>query len=63
MTATNELVFLQSVDNTLFANERSVADLGEAAQFFAKSWDDLNGTALRPSTPRSRRASQGGATP
>lgn len=62
MTAKNEVVFLQYVDNTLFAKERIVADLGEAAQIFAKSWDDLMDriaskyAALTQSQP-------GGATP
>jgi hypothetical protein len=62
MTAKNEVVFVQYVNNTVFANERIVADPGEAAQFFAKCWDDLMDriaskyAALMQSQPR-------GATP
>ncbi len=51
MTGTNEVVFLQYVDNTLFANARIVADLGEAAQFFAMSrYDQMDRIASKYAT-------------
>ena len=41
MTAKHQVVFVQFVDNTLFGKERIVAELGEAAQCFAKCRGEL----------------------